>query len=207
MTLKLAAPEGMNRRLGGSRIAGVSPEPALARGPWGPDDRKLRRKIHAAIRTAIKVAGDRGVPAIPIREARSFLDGLFDDPFERLDIIAVYDHLSDLIAFNPDHTAWADMGRFLRENAGVFSTDNKLHIVRHELGHAAHYRQLDDEERRTLWDADLSSEEKAVARKVSYRAARNVKEFVAEVYAGLWAGIQYDEAIIRLHHQLRGPHP
>jgi hypothetical protein len=185
----------------------VEPEPALSRGPWGPKDPKLRRKIHAAIRTAIKIAEERGVEAIPIREARGFLEGLFDDPFERLDIIAAYDHLCNLIVFNPDHTAWADMGRFLRRFPGLYGTDDQLHIVRHELGHAAHYRLLDDAGRRTLWDADLSPMERTVAKKVSYRAASNVKEFVAEVYAGLWARIEYDEEILHLHDQFRGPYP
>lgn len=58
--------------------------PALARGPFGPKDPKLRRKIHVAIRTAIKIAEGRGVPAVPIREAREFLKGMFDDPFEAM---------------------------------------------------------------------------------------------------------------------------
>jgi hypothetical protein len=207
MHLKLHGPGGMTRRSNGPLIARSRSEPVLARGPQGPKDPKLRRKIHTAIRTAIKLAEDRGVQAIPIREARGFLEGLFDDAFERVDVIAAYDHLCDLIVFNPDHTAWADMKRFLRQYPGLYSTDTKLHIVRHELGHAAHYRLLDDTGHRTIWDADLSSLERVVAKKVSHRAAWNVKEFVAEVYAGLWAGIEYDEEILRLHDQFRGPYP
>jgi hypothetical protein len=115
--------------------------------------------------------------------------------------------LSDLIVFNPDHSAWADMSRFHREHPGLYSTTHRHHIVRHELGHAAHYRALDQEGRRTLWDADLSRSQSVIARKVSIRATQNVKEFVAEVYAGIWAGIPYDEDILLLHDLLRGPRP
>jgi hypothetical protein len=181
--------------------------PALARGPFGPKDPKLRRKVYAAIRTAIKIAEDRGVPAIPIREARRFLDAAFDDPFERIQIVAAYDHLDDLIVFNPDHPAWADIVRFHREHPGLYGTDHRHHIVRHELGHAAHYRLLDQEGRRTIWNADLSMSEREIAGKVSIRAAWNVKEFVAEVYAGLWASIPYDEDTLLLYNQFRGPRP
>jgi hypothetical protein len=182
-------------------------ELALARGPFGPKDPLLRRKVYAAIRRAIKIAEERGVEVIPIREARSFLVGVIDDPFERMEVIAAYDHLSDVIVFNPDHTAWADMGGFLRQFPGLYGTDNELHIVRHELGHAAYYHLLEDEGRRALWDADLSPMERVIARRVSYRATWNVKEFVAEVYAGLWAKREYDEEILRLHDQFRGPRP
>jgi hypothetical protein len=180
---------------------------ALARAPFGPKDPKLRRKVHSAIRTAIKVAQGRGVPAIPIREAREFLEAMFDDPVERMQIVAAYDHLEDLIVFNPDHSAWADMARFYRDHPGLYGTDHRHHIVRHELGHAAHYRLLDQEGRRTIWNADLSRSERRIARKVSIRAAWNVKEFVAEVYAGLWANIPYDEDTLLLYDQFRGPRP
>jgi hypothetical protein len=181
--------------------------PALARGPFGPKDPKLRRKVHVAIRAAIKLAADRGVQAIPLREAREFLEGMFDDPFERIGVIAAYDHLSDLIVFNPDHPAWSDTPEFLRNRPGLYGTTHRHHIVRHELGHAAHYRSLSDQQRRTLWDAELTDLERVTARMVSIRATSNVKEFVAEVYAGLWAQIGYAEKVLSLYRLFRGPQP
>ncbi len=207
MNLKSGAPARAIRRADGPLLAGQRSQPALARGPFGPEDPKLRRKIHRAIRTAIRIAEDRGVQAVPIREARRFLEGMLDDPFERLRVIAAYDHLEDLIVFNPDHVAWADMAEFFRRRQGLYGTEHIHHIVRHELGHAAHYRLLDAEGRRTLWNAELSRSESEIARKVSIQASVNVKEFVAEVYAGLWARIPYDEDILRLQDKFRGPRP
>jgi hypothetical protein len=178
-----------------------------ARRPSGPHDPQQRRRVYRAIRAAIKIAEERGVQAIPIPEARGFLDAIFDDPFERAGVIATYDHLSDLIVFNPDHPAWGDMPSFLRDHPGLYGTTHRHHIVRHELGHAAHYRSLNDRERRTLWDAELSGLERETARAVSIRATWNLKEFVAEVYAGLWAKIPYPEAILSLYRRFRGPEP
>jgi hypothetical protein len=130
---------------------------------------------------------------------------MFDDPLELAEVVAAYDHLSDVIVFNPDNLAWADMSKFLRKYPGLYGSDHPHHIVRHELGHAAHYRLLDQEGRGTIWDADLSTLERQIARRVSVRATWNAKEFVAEVYAGLWARIAYDEDILLLYDQLRGP--
>jgi len=130
---------------------------------------------------------------------------MFDHPFDRARVIAAYDHLDDLIVFNPDHTSWVDMAQFLRERPGLYGTDHPHHIVRHELGHAAHYRLLDQGGRRTIWDADLSTPERQMARRVSIRATENVKEFVAEVYAGRWARIHYDEDVLLLYDRFRGP--
>jgi hypothetical protein len=180
---------------------------SLASGPVEPTDPKQRRKAYAAIRSAIKLAEDRDVQVIPIRESRKFLNAIFDDPFERAEVIAAYDHLADLIVFNPDHPAWLDMPRFLREYRGFYSTDHLHHIVRHELGHAAHYRSLQEHERRAIWNADLSSSEKEIGRMVSYRATWSAKEFVAEVFAGLWARISYGDDILSLHNRFRGPQP
>jgi hypothetical protein len=71
--------------------------------------------------------------------------------------------------------------------------------VRHELGHAAHYRALSSKERERVWFAeDLQPDELPIARRVSGRAAWSPKEFVAEVFAALWAGIDYDEEVIGL---------
>ena len=63
---------------------------------------------------------------------------------ERANVVAAYDHLEDAIVFNADHPAWADMRGFMKSGRtkGFYSTAHPQHIVRHELGHAAHYRAL-----------------------------------------------------------------
>jgi hypothetical protein len=113
----------------------------------GYQDPETRRKVHAAIRKAARVARDRAVAVVPLRESREHLRAIFDDPFELIRSIAVYDHLDDVIVFNPDHEAWFDMDLYLRRHIGFFSTGHPQHLVRHELGHAVHYRSLPTHER------------------------------------------------------------
>ena len=71
-------------------------------------------------------------------------------------MVAAYDHLEDAIVLNLDHPAWSDMrGLMRRQQARVFySTGHPQHIVRHELGHAAHYRALSLQERERVWFAE-----------------------------------------------------
>jgi hypothetical protein len=76
------------------------------------------------------------------------------------------------------------------------------------LGHAAQYRVLSPKERERIWFAEnLRSGELSIARRVSDRAAWNPKEFVAEVFAGLWDGIDYDDKVIRLFGHYGGQEP
>ncbi len=126
---------------------------------------------------------------------------MFEDPREWTDVIAAYDHLEDAIVFNADHPAWSDMRSFMkdRKEKDFYSTAHPQHIVRHELGHAAHYRALSPTERDRIWFAEnLEPGEVSIARRVSGRAVWNPKEFVAEVFAGLWGGVDYDEEVIGL---------
>jgi hypothetical protein len=124
------------------------------------------------------------------REAREHLAAMFDNPLELAWVIAAYDEVEDVIVSNPDHEAWGDMESYLRSRPRHFSTLHTHHIVRHELGHAAHYRLLTADERRRIWHADLSPEEREIARRVSGRSTWNVKEFVAETFAGLWSKVE-----------------
>jgi hypothetical protein len=93
---------------------------------------------------------------------------MFDDPLEMVRVIAAHDDMDDVIIFNPDHEAWADMRSSLRARPRFFSTLHPYHIVRLELGHAAHYRTLNPEERMRIWHADLNPEERESARRVSW---------------------------------------
>jgi hypothetical protein len=166
-----------------------------------------RRRALAAIRRSARVARSRGVSVVPLREAREHLKAMFDDPWELAEVIAAYDHPDDVIVFNPDHAAWGDMRSYLRARPRLFSTLHPQHIVRHELGHAAHYRLLTPEERTQLWHADLNPQEREIARRVSGRATWNVKEFIAEAHAALWAKIEYDREVMSLFDRFRGPRP
>ena len=95
-----------------------------------------------------------------------------------------------------------------RRKRRLYSTAHPQHIVRHELGHAAHYRALTSRERERIWFAEsLRPGEAAITRRVSVRASWNPKEFVAEVFAGLWGGVDYDEEVIALFESYGGPRP
>ncbi len=73
--------------------------------------------------------------------------------------------------------------------------------IPHELGHAKHYRAISSSraDRDAIWYREnLSIVQRHIAQKVSGRAVWNPKEFVAEVYAGLWAKEVYDVDVIAL---------
>jgi hypothetical protein len=74
---------------------------------------------------------------VPLRETREFLTIMFEDPRERTDVVAAYDHLEDAIVFNADHLAWIDMRGWMKleKKRRAYSTAHPQHIVRHELGH------------------------------------------------------------------------
>lgn len=174
------------------------------------DDQEDRRKALAAIRRSARVARSRGVAVVPLRESREHLTVMFEDPRERADAVAAYDHLEDAIVFNVDSPAWSNMRSFMRDGKerGFYSTAHPHHIVRHELGHAIHYRAMTQRERERIWFAeDLRPGEETIARRVGFRATWSPKEFVAEVFAGLWAGVDYDDEVIALFQGYRGQRP
>jgi hypothetical protein len=146
----------------------------------GDGDPEKRRRVHAAIRKAGRVARSRGVPVVPLKEAREHLQAMFDDPWELARVIVAYDHIDDVIVFNPDHDAWSDMASYLRERRDFFSTHHPQHIVRHEIGHAVHYHSLSFslEERDRIWYAEsLEPEQKRIAVKVGSWATWNPKRY------------------------------
>jgi hypothetical protein len=169
-----------------------------------------RKRALAAIRRSARVAMSRGIAVIPLRASREHLAVMFEDPREQARVIAAYDHLEDVIVFNADYPAWSDMPTFMkdRKERGFYSTAHPHHIVRHELGHAVHYRALTPRERERIWFAEsLRPGEEPIARKVSIRAILNPKEFVAEVFAGLWSGVDYDDDVIALFEDYGGQRP
>jgi hypothetical protein len=173
-------------------------------------DSEKRRRVQTAIRKAARIARSRGVPVVPLKEAREHLQAMFDNPFELAEVVLAYDHLDDMIVFNPEHAAWQDMVAFLRDRQRFYSTQHPQHLVRHELGHAAHYRAISASpgDRDRIWHAEgLGIEQARIAQKVSGRAMWNPKEFVAEVYAGAWAKVHYDAQVVALFNEFRGVWP
>jgi hypothetical protein len=174
------------------------------------EERGRRRRALAAIGRSARVARSWGVSVIPLREAREHLAVMFEDPLERANVVAAYDQFEDAIVFNPGHRAWFDMRGFMkdRREKDFYLTAHPQHIVRHELGHAAHYRALSSEGRERIWFAEnLTPRELSIARRVSGRAVWNPKELVAEVFAGLWGGVVYDDEVSGLFAHYRGQRP
>jgi hypothetical protein len=171
-------------------------------------DSEKRRWVHAAIRKAARIARSRGVPVLPSKEAREHLQAMFEDDRERARVIATYDHLDDVIVFNANHVAWVDMPGFMQGQKEFYSTIHPQHIVRHELGHAAHYRAMSPPDRGRIWFTEgLGPTQLLIAQRVSGRAMWNPKEFVAEVYAGAWAKLHYDAEVIALFNEFGGVWP
>ena len=147
---------------------------------------------------------------VPLKQARDHLKTMFDDALELAGVIAAYDHIDDSIVFNPDHEAWEDMVRFLHERQRYYSSQHPQHLVRHELGHAMHYRAIlsSGQVRDAIWYVEnLDSEQMPLAQRVSGRAMWNPKEFVAEVYAGLWAKVVYDDDVMAFFNDFGGVLP
>ena len=145
---------------------------------------------------------------MPLKDCLLHLEFLFEDPREQAMVVASYDHLEDVIVFNPNHEAWADMIGFMRSQKDFFSTNFPQHIIRHELGHVAHYRSMSLPERDRIWYAEsLEPDQVRIARRVSGRAVWSPKEFVAEVYAALWGKIHYDDEVVALFQHYRGANP
>jgi len=92
-----------------------------------------------------------------------------------------------------------------KDKRGVFSTTSSDHFIRHEIGHALHYRRMTNAERAEIWYKELTAEEEAAAAEVSEYAIAGRAEFVAEVYAALWARRKLFANVMFRYHQLKGP--
>ena len=111
------------------------------------------------------------------------------------------------IVINRAHDAWSDTRAYVQDNArkGHFSTRNPDHLIRHEIGHALHYRRLNEAERADIWYKPMSARDTAIADRVSRYAREGAIEFVAEVYAGMRGGRKFSPEVLRLYRKLKGP--
>ena len=121
--------------------------------------------------------------------------------------IAYYDEHDDELVMNAAHRAWLDMAGYIQadERRGHFSTKSTDHIIRHEIGHALHYRGMNDADRHEIWYKELTSDEEEIAETVGRYAMTGRIEFVAEVFAGLWARRRFGSEVLALYKNLKGP--
>ena len=102
------------------------------------------------------------------------------------------------ILINPAGQLWRNpvLSTRLLFRSREWSTPSPLHVFFHEY---AHLQQKEETRQKAL-----TPRQKTVVHPVSIRARRNVEEFLAEVYAGLVEGVQYDPDIMRLYRYYGG---
>jgi hypothetical protein len=110
--------------------------------------------MRLAIERAIRLAVMNGLAVAPREQWDQLLWARFDgDILEISRTIAYYDEDDDELVINPTHLAWTDMRAYVRDprRRNFFSTRSPDHIIRHEIGHARHYRRLTSAERADIW--------------------------------------------------------
>ncbi len=168
------------------------------------DDNKAELAIQRAIRLAVR----NGLAVAPRDEWGRLLWAKFDGNILQINkSIAYHEELDDELVINESHPAWMDMRGYVMDDRrrGHFSTKSVDHIIRHEIGHALHYRRLTTVERADIWYKDLSPREKVVASRVSDYSTDGRIEFVAEVFAGQWGGRRFRPEVLALYEKLKGP--
>jgi hypothetical protein len=168
----------------------------------------MKKRVEAAINRAASIAARYGVASAPSHEADQLLWNKFDGDILKIqETIAYYDEHDDEIVFNRAHPARGDMRGFVRSLAKqhFYSTASRDHVIRHEIGHCLHYRRMTDTQRAEIWCRALSPEEKLVAAEVSGYATEGRVEFIAEVYAQLWARRKCEAVVMSLYVGLRRP--
>jgi hypothetical protein len=112
------------------------------------------------------------------------------------------------LVLNPTDDYWShpQMVADHQHGIGYWSTNHKYHAVLHECGHAAHH-QAAPTLYASLAGKKLTAQEAAIAAKVSEYAVEDAREFVAEVFAALAAGVTMDADVYVLYVALGGKPP
>lgn len=96
-----------------------------------------------------------------------------------------------------------------QRDAGFWASDDPLHPIYHEAAHGAHFKALPSEyasyEDELDPDDFIAQRLREVGAPVSRYAQRNVKEFVAEVFAGLMSGQEYPTDTMQIYENMGGP--
>ncbi len=185
-----------------------------------PDVSAVLRNPHRAVESAEAYAASLSVPA----QYGSFLEianmvnealtqmqerslPLFSAVYVHADFFREYGAEAEAIAarteynalfINPDGSAWSNpvaVAASLYESR-FWSTPHPLHAIYHEAGHLF-LPQVGEPNK-------LRPSQVTVATAVSFRAKANVDEFIAEVFAGLMCGVEFDSDILRLYKRLGG---
>ncbi len=92
---------------------------------------------------------------------------------------------------------------------GFWASDDLLHPIYHEAGHAAHYKAFPSlyQEYSDTPQGFVADRLKQVGASVSRYAQTNAREFVAEVFAGMVAGQEYGPDVMKTYNMLGGPTP
>jgi hypothetical protein len=189
-------------------ISGWRPGKAIASNEYKAGPLPPKEPSEQAIARATRVAEQNGVSVAPLDQSESLLWETYgDNPLRLKEVIAHYDEHRDEILINQNHEAWSDARAYIQDNArtGRFSSRHADHVIRHEIGHAQHYRRLSESDRADIWYKELSAEQATIASQVSKYATEGKIEFVAEVYAGKWAGRRFSPAVMKLYRELKGP--
>lgn len=109
---------------------------------------------------------------------------------------------------NYAHFRIHDRAKGAADNAasGYWSSGDEDHVFLHELGHVLHGKVSTNELTGSRGGFD-SPDAKAIAAKVSKRAAEDPEEFVAETFAGMLAGKRYQSDVMELYAKHGGPMP
>jgi len=122
--------------------------------------------------------------------------------------LARYTADGDQVVVNVSSEFWNDPVTAMRELArtGYLVSDDPRAIIYHEVGHTLHRQRF---RRGWRWwlesSRPLTPDERRVAARVSRYATEDTGEFVAEVFAGLVVGREFDDDVGALYQKLRGP--
>jgi SPP1 gp7 family putative phage head morphogenesis protein len=127
--------------------------------------------------------------------------GMFDFDGDRISVPATYDLESNTLLINTKADYWADpagVGRTAKES-GFWSSASPSHAIRHELGHVRHAAAIgEDSFNNLLYSNFTPAQSRLVREQVSRYAAKFPPELVAEVHAGIEAGVTYSDEIMSL---------
>jgi hypothetical protein len=167
-----------------------------------PDDPTdaIRRAVQVAWAAGIEVVEDGLIEIVEVHGTRG------------QEVIAMFGPELGKISLNEEHEHWRDPAASVRKRYHLrprwFSTRSVDHIIRHEIGHARHWRRFDPADVDVYWEGRFNDKERAIIREyVSQFASSSAGEFVGEVYAGLVARRSDPATIMEVYSKLRGPEP
>lgn len=124
-------------------------------------------------------------------------------------IVASFDPRNGKIYLNQRHPFWRNPVAVMRgrKQFGLSSTANPAHPAFQEIAHRLHQKAVGLKRYRELRGASLTSEQDAVAVKISQAARVSPVEYVAEVFAMMKDGQAVAPEVMKLYNHFGGPTP